>query len=357
VSGILSGVAAMKISVIIPVFNIANELVDCMESLNRQSMPKDLFEVIIVDDCSSDNTFEIARRYSEKETNVRCYRLSRNGGPGIARNKGIDEAEGDFIIFLDGDDFLPDHALESLHVAAVKHQADVITFNWAYTDDINHPDELQPQRRDLSDIPKDKQLLTRLYLSMNFDGSVIYTMTRKKLLDDNTIRFPGGLHEDILVIFQIYYCSKNIFREREIMYLKRKRDESIVNTISVEHIDGYFSSWPRIKNFLLEKEGLSFVEYYMPYYMKGVTGLVACALLKNMAINVSEPQVKNEMYSCIYERMQYYFSADIRTYSLPAESRYDKLTNCFYKAFRENHGKHELAVSNFESNMNKLNLT
>lgn len=346
----------MKISVIIPSFNIANEIVACLESLNRQSISKRLYEVIIVDDCSSDGTFEIAHRYSEKETNVRCYRLNRNGGPGIARNKGIDEAEGDFIIFLDGDDLLPDHALKSLKNVVVKHQADVVTFNWAYTDGINHPGLMRPQRKDLSVIPNDKLELTRLYLSMNFDGSVIYTMASKKLLNDNIIRFPGGLHEDISTIFKIYYCSKTLFREEKVMYLKRKRDGSIVNTISAEHIDGYFSSWPNIKNFLLAKEGLAFVEDYMLYYMKGVTGLVACALLKNMAINGSVPRVRNEIYSCIYERMQYYFSADIRTYSLPNDTRYDKATNCFYKAFWENHGQCELASSNFERDMIKFNL-
>lgn len=347
----------MKISVIIPTFNIANEIADCLESLNCQTMSKSLYEVIIVDDCSSDDTFEIVRRYSDKETNVRCYRLSRNGGPGLARNKGIDEAEGDFIIFLDGDDFLPDYALKSLADTAVKHQTDVVTFNWAYTDGTNHPDLMLSQRRDLFAIPNDKQELTKLYLSMNFDGSVIYTMTSKKLLDDNMIRFPRGLHEDISMIFKIYYCSNDLFREEKVMYLKRRRDGSITNMISVEHIDGYFSSWPNIKEFLLNKEGMHFVKYYMPYYMKGVAGLIACTLLKNMAINGSEPLIKNEIYSCIYERMIYYFSAEIRDYSLPNETRYDKLTNCFYKAFMENYGKCELATSKFERDMISLNLS
>lgn len=347
---------ALKISVIIPTFDIANELVDCLESLRNQSMHKNLYEVIIIDDCSSDDTFEIAQCYSAKETNIRCYRLNTNEGPGIARNKGIDEAKGEFIVFLDGDDILPDYALESLENIAVKHQSDTVTFNWAYIDSANHPKLIRPQRRDLFAIPNDKRELTRLYLGMNFDGSVIYTMASKKLLDDNIIRFPGGLHEDISMIFKIYYCSKNLFREEKVMYLKRKRGGSIVNSISRKHIDGYFSSWPNIKNFLLAKEGLAFVEDYMLYYMKGVTGLVACALLKNMAINGSVPRVRNEIYSCIYERMQYYFSADIRIYSLPNNTRYDKLTNCFYQAFSKKYDRCDLAASKFESDAICMNL-
>ena len=140
------------------------------------------------------------------------------------------------------------------------------------------------------------------------------------------------------------------------MYLKRNREGSIINTISVEHIDGYFSSWPKIKSFIIGKKGPDFVENIMPYYMKGVTGLVACVLLKNMTINGSKPRVKNEIYLNIYEKIQYYFSIDMETYSLPNETRYDKLANCFYKAFLENQGKCELAASNFERDMIRLNL-
>ena len=346
----------MKISVIIPAFNIANELTDCLESLERQSLSKCSYEVIIVDDYSLDDTFEIASQHSGGEMNVRCYRLGRNGGPGIARNKGIDEAKGDFVVFLDGDDFLPDYALESLNDIAVKHRADVVTFNWAYSDGMHNPGQVLPQRRDLFDIPDDKMELARLYLSMNFDGSVIYTMTSKKLLDDNMIRFPGGLHEDLSVIFKIYYCSENLFCEEKVMYLKRNREGSIVNSISREHIDGYLSSWPNIKNFIIGKKGSDFVENIMPYYMKGVTGLVACTLLKNIAINSSELRVRNEIYLSIYEKMKDFFSVDMESYSLPNETRYDKLTNCFYKAFQENHGKCEFAASNFERDMIRLNL-
>mgnify|MGYP003991315781 CR=1 FL=1 len=347
----------MKISVIVPAFNIASELTDCLESLEHQTLSKCSYEVIIVDDCSLDDTFEIARQHSGGGMNVRCYRLGRNGGPGVARNKGIDEAKGDFVVFLDGDDFLPDYALESLNDITVKHRADVVTFNWAYSDGINNPGQRLPQRRDLFDIPDDKMELARLYLSMNFDGSVIYTMTSKKLLDDNVIRFPGGLHEDMSVIFKIYYCSKNLSCEERVMYLKRNREGSIVNSISREHIEGYFSSWPNIKNFIIGKMRSDLLENIMPYYMKGVTGLIACVLLKNMTINGSEPHVKNEIYLNIYEKIQYYFSAEIGTYSLPDETRYDKLANCFYKAFSENHGKSELAASNFESDAIRLNLT
>ena len=346
----------VKISVIIPAYNIGDELAECLESLCSQTMPNNLYEVIIVDDCSSDHTFEIARYYSQKEANVRCYELTINGGPGIARNRGVNEAKGEFIVFVDGDDLLPDYALESLADISDKQHADVVTFNWAYINNKQHSGKLEPQRRDLTRFTDNKAELIRRFLSMNFDGSVIYTMTSKKLMDDNNIRFPKGLHEDISVIFKIYYFAKHIYREERILYLKRDRDVSIVNTISIEHIDGYFSSWVVIKEYLLDKEGTDSIGSYMPYYMKGVAGLMALALLKNMSLNASNIQLKNAIYSCIHERMQYYFSSDINDYSLPDQTRYDKLSNCFYRNFQDSKGQMELAANNFESEAKQLSL-
>lgn len=263
----------VKISVIVPAYNIADELAECLESLCSQTMHNNLYEVIIIDDCSSDHTLEVARDYSGKEPNIRCYGLSTNGGPGIARNRGVSEAEGEFIVFVDGDDLLPDHALESLAGISEKQYADVVTFNWAYINNKQHYSKLEPQRRDLDRFPENKAELIRRFLSMNFDGSVIYTMTSKRLIDDNNIRFPKGIHEDISVIFKIYYFAKHICREEKTLYLKRKREFSIVNTMSIEHIDGYFSSWVIIKKFLLDRGAMDPIDSYMPYYMKGVTGL------------------------------------------------------------------------------------
>ena len=344
------------ISVVIPVFNISNELTNCLDSLFCQTMSKDLYEVVIVDDSSTDNTFDIALRYSENETRVRCYRLRKNCGPGIARNKGIQEAKGRFILFLDGDDFLPKYALKELGEIIFKKQADVITFNWAYFNGAENSKNLEPQRRDLKRFPDKKVELIRRFLSMNFDGSVIYTMTSKKIFDDNSITFPEGLHEDISVIFKIYYYAKNLYVENKVMYIKRKRIGSIVNTISKEHIDGFFSSWVVIKKFISDQKGIIFMDKLMQFYMKGFTGLVAIALLKNIAINDSDPQIKNEIYSIIYESIKLYFLSDIKTYSLPKQTKYDYLANCFYNSFVKNEGDHEFAANYFESKAISLNL-
>jgi len=320
------------ISVIIPVFNIAHELPECLDSLKQQTLDVDKFEVVVVDDASTDNTFETACSYAEDQTNIHCFQLPKNGGPGVARNKGLDESKGDYILFVDGDDFLPKYALSELLTLSLEQGADVVTYNWAYSDSAENKD-YQPQRRDLDRFTDDKNKLIKRFLSMNFDGSVIYTMAQKRIFDDNDICFPGGYHEDIPVIFQVYYYARHVFRDSRVMYLKRNRSTSIVNTISRSHIDGYFNAWVIIKNFLINKENKSFINDYLESYLKGVTGLISLSILKNIEINQQNTQLRFEVYRHIYNLLQKYFSMDFSLLSLPDQTKYDRLSNCFIEAF------------------------
>ena len=343
------------ISVIIPVFNIAEELSKCLDSLKKQTLAKSKFEVVIVDDDSTDDTFEVANSYAKKQPNIQCFQLLENGGPGIARNKGLDESKGDYIVFLDGDDFLPQYALEELLLLASDKNADVVTYNWADSNSYEGTNSYQPQRRDLNRFSDDKNELIKSFLSMCFDGSVIYTMVQKRIFDDNNIRFPGGYHEDIPVIFQIYYYAQCIYRESRVMYLKRNRPTSIVNTISRNHIDGYFNAWVVIKDFLVNKEKKDFGNDYLESYLKGVTGLIALSVLKNIEINQHNIESRFEIYGYIYDLLQKYFYVDYSVLGLPNQTKYDKITSCFIGAF-SNNNEHESAEKIFEKEARQLDL-
>ena len=343
------------ISVIIPVFNIAEELPKCLDSLKQQTLAKSKFEVVIIDDDSTDDTFEVASSYSKKHPYIRCFQLPNNGGPGIARNKGLDESKGDYIVFLDGDDFLPKYALGELLLLASDKNADVVTYNWAYSNSYEDTNSYQPRRRDLNRFSDDKNELIKSFLSMCFDGSVIYTMAKKRIFYDNNIRFPGGYHEDIPVIFQIYYYAQCIYRESRVMYLKRNRPTSIVNTISRNHIDGYFNAWIVIKDFLVNKEKKDFSNDYLESYLKGVTGLIALSILKNIEINKQNTESRFEIYGYIYDLLQKHFFVDYSILGLPGQTKYDKISNCFIDAF-SNKNERGSAEEIFEKEAQQLDL-
>ncbi len=110
------------VSVIIPVYNAQDYIGECLDSLVKQTL-KD-FEVIIVDDCSTDGSCEIVKSFGDK---FKVLTLSKNSGcPSLPRNFALAAARGEYVYFLDADDLLSETALEELYKVAEKFSADVV---------------------------------------------------------------------------------------------------------------------------------------------------------------------------------------------------------------------------------------
>ena len=114
----------MKCSVIVATYNRRNELRELLESLEKQTLPREHFEVVIVDDGSTDGTQEWLREH-EKESSLRLHFLQqKNAGPAAARNRGMKEASGDFFIFIDSDCIAPPSWLERIQHAVTTERLD-----------------------------------------------------------------------------------------------------------------------------------------------------------------------------------------------------------------------------------------
>lgn len=111
-----------KISVIVPVYNLRQYLYDMLHSLSKQSFGD--FEAIIIDDGSEDCSYDIIREFTEKDSRFKAFR-QQNNGVSAARNRGMDIAEGEYIIFFDGDDYIPVHALKSMYSSITAHSCDM----------------------------------------------------------------------------------------------------------------------------------------------------------------------------------------------------------------------------------------
>ncbi|MCW2865287.1 MAG: cell wall biosynthesis glycosyltransferase, partial [Actinoallomurus sp.] len=114
----------MKVSVIIPVYNTGEDLARCVESVLAQTM--DDYEVIFADDGSDDGTEKRLDALEAEHARVRVLHLPPSGGPGGPRNAGIDAARGDYVYFLDDDDWLGEEALERMHAMAVRNDSDIV---------------------------------------------------------------------------------------------------------------------------------------------------------------------------------------------------------------------------------------
>ena len=122
-------------SIIIPTFNIENCIVECLQSIGAQTLNREKFELIVVDDCSSDDTCAKANEFlKNSDLKSEFRRHSANKGPGMPRNTGIGLAKGNFLLFVDGDDCLSANCLEELEKIVnegPKHM-DAIAYNWDY---------------------------------------------------------------------------------------------------------------------------------------------------------------------------------------------------------------------------------
>lgn len=114
-----------KISVCIPVYNVEKYVGRCLESILNQSL-KDI-EIIVVNDCTPDNSMDIVRQYAELDSRIRIIENDVNHGQMISRSTAYMAALGDFITFCDSDDTIPNDALEKLYNEAVKTNADIVS--------------------------------------------------------------------------------------------------------------------------------------------------------------------------------------------------------------------------------------
>lgn len=113
----------IKISIIMPVYNVQDYLEEALQSIQNQTF--DDYEVLMVDDGSTDASLEIMKKYSQLDTRFISY-SKENKGVSQARNYALDRAHGEYVAFLDGDDLMPKRALEAMYRTAKEHKAEII---------------------------------------------------------------------------------------------------------------------------------------------------------------------------------------------------------------------------------------
>ncbi|KLI17834.1 glycosyltransferase family 2 protein [Brachyspira hyodysenteriae] len=121
----------IKVSVVLPIYNVEKYLPKCLESIINQTL-KDI-EIICINDCSPDNSENIIKEYIKKDNRIKLINNEKNIGVGVSRNIGIDSSNGEYISFIDSDDFIESNYIENLYGTAVKYNSDIVFTNNIYT--------------------------------------------------------------------------------------------------------------------------------------------------------------------------------------------------------------------------------
>ena len=212
----------MDISIIIPIYNVENYLVECLESV-KKNVELLKIEVFLIDDGSTDGSSDIARFYAESIEAFKYYRIE-NSGPGRVRNFGVTLASGKYLYFMDADDILTEGALYKMFCMAEKNQTDLTVCNVG---------RIQGKKLTISG------LHSRIFYNLkgniahikNHPNFVYDTISCDKLIlrsfyIKKGISYPEDfLYEDIPVTMKLHYCANSVSVIRSIGYFWRIRTE------------------------------------------------------------------------------------------------------------------------------------
>lgn len=208
-----------KITVIIPVYNTERYIEDCLHSILEQSFTD--FEVLCINDGSTDNSEKIVAEMAEDDCRIKLISNEQNRGLSYARNIGIREAKGDYVIFVDSDDTIKENAIEELYNLAVCHQTDIVLSVVAGR---------KPYREVLEPINGTEYLKMNL-LNNRFNEIVVANLYSTFFLRENNLWFEEDIfHEDNLFSFQTIISAKRLICINREFYFYRENQNSITLT-------------------------------------------------------------------------------------------------------------------------------
>lgn len=211
-----------KISVIVPIYNCLNLLGFCVDSLCNQTIDKELIEIILVDDASTDGSEKRCREYAEANDYIKVVELSENKGQSYARNEGVKQSLGEYLFFADADDWLGPDCLRRLLDYAEKKESDVTIGRVIAVDRREKQGRVAWCRRKVKEIEDDEfENNWDFYASMGPWGRLI----KRDLLLSNNIEFPTDMYmfEDIYWNAQVLHKAEKavIINDYDYYYLRR----------------------------------------------------------------------------------------------------------------------------------------
>lgn len=259
----------MKVSVIIPVFNVGKYLINNLESMIAQEGTD--IEFIYINDGSTDDSLQILDKYKDRDNRIKVISQT-NEGLSAARNRGLREAKGEIVIFVDGDDYIEYGAVELLKTLMLQNDLDVLL-----ADEVKVTGE-KKERKDIDvkivceSVGKGMDLL--LGNKAVFTGCLyIY---RRSFLEKYNLRFMEGiLHEDMEFLPRALYYAKRVMKVNYKFYCHVMRSGSITNTANIRRSSDliYIANILRVfcqKENLIGEVGDYFEKYRRLLYLQGI---------------------------------------------------------------------------------------
>ena len=281
----------MKLSIIIPVYNVEAYIADCLQSVIRQTYT-DPLECVLVDDCGADRSMSIAEEMIAEYNGPIDFRVvhhEQNRGLSAARNTGMDASTGEYVYFLDSDDWISEDCIEKLVKPIQQERVDIVVGDYEMVGE-------QPYYLELS---LSKGRYHEKGISKTFCNQGVYVMAwnklyRKGFLLENQLRFDEGrIREDELFAFDLSCLEKSFYVVKSVTYFYRIREDSIITSNNKRRkLDGYLGAFQSIREKVKRYDGMKGIYDLYLFYIKKVFGWISGLELDEDMLGRVEDQTK-----------------------------------------------------------------
>lgn len=278
-----------KVSVIVPIYNVEKYLEKCINSLLSQTLED--IQIILVNDGSKDNSGNIAKECEKNNKNRIIYVEKENGGLSDARNYGLKYANGDFIAFLDSDDYIEKNAYEEMYNKAIEENADYVEcdFIWEFPNKIR-VDKQYPYKNK-------KEMLS-------FVRVVAWNkLIKRQLITDNNLEFPKGLrYEDVEFTYKLIpFINKFAYVDKPFIHYVQ-REGSIAN-VQNERTAEIFTVLDNVIEFYKKN---NIYEKYRDELEYNYARYLLCSSLKRMC-KIKDKTIREKLLTESWERLNLNF--------------------------------------------------
>lgn len=260
----------IMVSVIVPVYKVEQYLEKCVNSIREQTYKN--IEIILVDDGSPDKSGEICDNFSKEDSRIKVIH-KKNGGLSDARNVGIKQASGEYLLFVDSDDWIHKDTVMKTVQSAEKNKADIVLFDF-----ISIEESTGRERRFTMPFPEEKVISVKDIPELICKScSACNKLFRKKFWEDSGIYFPVGKHyEDLGTIPKLLGIAEKVIYKKEVYYYYLQRTGSIMHetniqrnyedrTAMVDNVLEFYNERGLFEKFYRELEYLAFENaYFIP---------------------------------------------------------------------------------------------
>lgn len=236
----------MILSIIIPIYNVEKYIYECLESIISQDVNKNEYEVICIDDCGTDNSMRIVNQFVDVHSSFNIIKIKHeiNKGLSEARNTGIQNAKGKYILFLDSDDYLKSFSLNKCLNILKNDSVDILAFNYEefFETNLNISTDNSSLAFENMEYRNGQDYFLRMINENSYVPMVWTRIYSVEFLRKNNLKFtPGLISEDEDFTPKVLMKCGKIIQINEVVYMYRRRDNSITTLFQkkINWVDSY----------------------------------------------------------------------------------------------------------------------